>query len=537
MSATETDGMRTLVVGVDGASLDVLRDRGEEVVPHVTALLETGVSGPLESQIPPWTPSAWPSIYTGVNPGKHGVFGFLAFDGYDWDVVNYTDVKEHAVWELLSEQGYTSVVVNTPVTHPPRAFDGALVPGYVAPEGPACHPPGLLDDVEAELGEYRVYDDGEADDPAEGYETLIRMRGEAFRYLADRFDPDFGFLQFQQTDTVFHEHPGDAALVDAVYAATDREIGATLDACDPDVVLLVSDHGIGPYDGHEFRANSYLRDRGDVTVTAGEGGMPSWSSIARNRLQEGEEGSQPEPSLVERSMALVAKVGLTSQRIESVVRTLGVEDLALTVAPTDAVRAASEQVDFENSRAYVRDRIELGVRINLEGREPSGVVPESEYESVRADLVDALSAVRTPDGEPVFESVRRREEVFDGPYVEDAPDVVVVPDEFDQYLSASLRDEQFGPPAEPWNHKRHGVVAAAGDVDDEASLTGAHLFDIAPTVLATFGLPASDRMDGLPLPVVDRVGAEAYPEYEGETTATDDEAVEARLEDLGYLER
>jgi len=156
---------------------------------------------------------------------------------------------------------------------------------------------------------------------------------------------------------------------------------------------------------------------------------------------------------------------------------------------------------------------------------------------VRADLVDALSAVRTPDGEPVFESVRRREEVFDGPYVEDAPDVVVVPDEFDQYLSASLRDEQFGPPAEPWNHKRHGVVAAAGDVDDEASLTGAHLFDIAPTVLATFGLPASDRMDGLPLPVVDRVGAEAYPEYEGETTATDDEAVEARLEDLGYLER
>ena len=536
MSERHSDGMRTLVVGIDGASLDVLADRGEDVVPNVTELMSSGVSSALESQIPPWTPSAWPSIYTGVNPGKHGVFGFLRFDGYDWDVVNYTDVREHTVWELLSQHGYTSVVVNAPVTHPPRSFDGALVPGYVAPEDPDCHPPGLLDDLKAELGEYRLYDDGDAEG-AEGYEELVEMRGEAFRYLADRFDPDFGFLQFQQSDTVFHERPGEDDVIDAVYAAVDREVGATLEACDPDVVFVVSDHGMGPYDGHEFRANSFLRDRGDVTTTTGDGGMPSWSSIARNRLREGEEGGQPDRSLVERSMAVAARVGITSQRIETVVRTLGVEDLVLRVAPTDAVRAASERVDFEESRAYVRDRIELGVRINLEGREPEGVVPEAEYESVRTDLMDALSAVRTPDGEPVFDAVLRREDVYDGPYVEEAPDIVVVPDRFDQYLSASLRDEQFGPPSEPWNHKLHGVVAAAGDVDTSASLTGAHVFDVAPTVLATFGVPASDRMDGLVLPVADRAGIEEYPAYEGGDVETDDEDVEKRLEDLGYLER
>ena len=541
MSATDFEGMRTLVVGIDGASLDVLADRGEDVVPAITDLLRSGVSGDLESQIPPWTPSAWPSIYTGVNPGKHGVFGFLRFEGYDWDVVNYTDVREHTVWELLSDHGYTSVVVNTPVTHPPSEFDGALVPGYVAPEEPACHPEGLLDELEAEIGEYRVYDDADDrstdEEIAEGYEELVGMRGEAFRYLADEFDPDFGFLQFQQTDTVFHEHPENEAVVDAVYAAADREIAATLEVCDPDVVLLVSDHGIGPYDGHEFRANSFLRDRGDVATTAGEGGMPSWSSIARNRLQDGEEGGQPDPSALERTMSMAAKVGVTSQRIETVVKALGLEDLAVRVAPTDAIRAASEQVDFAESRAYVRDRIELGVRINLEGREPAGVVPESEYESVRAELVDALSAVRTPDGEPVFESVVRREAVFDGPYVEEGPDIVVIPSEFDQYLSASLRDEQFGPPSEPWNHKLDGVVAAVGDVDGSASLTGAHIFDVAPTVLATFGLPAADRMDGLVLPVVDDAGSEPYPEYEGDDVTTEDEAVEDRLEDLGYLER
>jgi len=568
MSDGTCDGLRTLLIGIDGASHEVLAERGESVVPNLTELLDSGTSGELESQLPPWTPSAWPSLYTGVNPGKHGVYGFLAFEGHDWDVVDYADVKSHALWELLSQRGYTSVVVNVPVTHPPRAFDGALVPGYVAPERPACHPQGLLEEIDAAIGEYRVYDD--STDPRddrveriESYEGLIASRGDAFRYLADRFDPDFGFLQFQQTDTVFHESPEDDRVVDAVYAAADREIGATIDACDPDVVLVASDHGIGPYDGHEFRANSFLRDRGDVTTTVGEGGMPSWTSIARNRLQgeaadrtggaDGTAGSGTDasPSVLERSLSAAARVGITSQRIERVVKRLGIEEYVLQIAPADAVRAAAEQVDFRSSRAYVRDRIELGVRINLAGREPDGVVPEADYERVRGELIDALAAVETPDGDPVFDRVEPREAVFEGPYLDDAPDLVVVPSEFDQFLSASLHDEQFGPPSEPWNHKLEGVIAAAGDVDDSVALgtdadgrPEAHLFDVAPTVLATFGLPAAERMDGEVLPVVEQLGVEAYPPYEpatdghsARTAASDDSPVEDRLAELGYLER
>ena len=542
MTESARDGLRTLVVGIDGATLDILAERGEDVVPTISGLLEDGATGRLESQLPPWTPSAWPSVYTGVNPGKHGVFGFLRFEGYDWDIVNYTDVKEHTLWELLSEQGLTSVVVNAPVTHPPSSFEGALVPGYISPADPECHPPGLLDELREELGDYRLYDDTKLDGASEreridAYANLVEMRGEAFRYLAGEHDPAFGFLQFQQTDTVFHEYPEDDAVVDGVFAAVDREVEATLDACDPDVVLLVSDHGLGRYDGHEFRVNSFLRERGDVVATAGGGGMPSWASIARNRLRDGEEGGQHDPSAVERAMSMAAKVGLTSQRLGAIVQRLGLENVVLKVVPADAVRAGTEHVDFANSRAYMRDRIELGLRINLAGREPEGVVPEADYESVRTDLMDALSAVRTPDGGPVFDAVMRREDVFEGPYVEDAPDVVVVPASFDQYLSASLRAETFGPPSEPWNHKLHGIFCATGDVDVEADVTGAHLLDIAPTALASLGVPASDRMDGRTLPVVEEVGREAYPPYEGVDEATDDRDMEARLADLGYLER
>lgn len=535
---TDTD-LRTLLVGIDAACERVLEPLfAADELPTLASLFASGTSGPLESQLPPWTASAWPSLYTGMNPGKHGVFSFLSFEGYDWDVVNGGDVNEFALWELLGRRGYASVVVNVPVTHPPGPFDGALVPGYTAPEDATSHPAGLLEDVRDERGSYRIYGETGLDDASEAkreYEELIRSRGETFRLLVDDFDPDFGFLQFQQTDTVFHEHPNDRRLVDAVFAAVDDEIAKTLEATAPDVVFVVSDHGIGPYDGHEFRVNSFLRDEGYLETTAGTGGMPSWQSIARERLRD--ESGTGTPSLVARGMRPLSRVGITSQRIAAVVDKLGLGSTVRRIAPTDVIRAGTETVDFERSTAYLRDRIEMGVRLNLAGREPAGSVDPDEYETVRSTVIEALESVRTPDGSPVFESVAPREDVFHGPYLEDAPDIVTVPSQFDQYLSASVRFEPFGPPSEPWNHKLHGVVAIAGDVDVAAPIDGAHLLDVAPTVLATMGVPVSDRMDGRVLPVVEDPGVDTYPEYTGERVETESAAVEAHLADLGYLEQ
>jgi len=534
--------MRTLLIGIDAACsrvLDPLFDAG--VTPTLQGLFEDGVSGTLDSQIPPWTPSAWPSLYTGVNPGKHGSYSFLSFDGYDWDVVNRSDIDEYALWELLDQRGHSSVVVNVPVTHPPAEIDGAIVPGYTAPEEPDCHPEGTLAAVREELGDYRIYGERSVDDPIDDqlaeYRELTRMRGRAFRYLADEHDPDFGFVQFQQTDTVFHEHPGEWNLVEGIYEAVDEEVAAILEAHDPDNVIVVSDHGMGEYEGYEFRVNEFLDERGFVERTAGDGGMPSWSSIARKELQEGDREDDPDPTTLERSLAVAAKFGVTSQRLQAVVERLGLTEFVLDHVSTDAVRAASEQVDFERSTAYMRSRIELGVRINLRGREPSGVVPPDEYDAVRDRLISALRSVETPDGDPMFDAVVPRERLFEGERLEDAPDVVTIPADFDNFLSASLRGEQFAPPSEPWNHKIDGTFAAAGDAVDDATPAAAHLFDVAPTVLATMGVPASDRMDGTAMPFVESSGTTEYPAYDSDAdVATDDADVEQQLTSLGYLE-
>ncbi|RKD97396.1 alkaline phosphatase family protein [Halopiger aswanensis] len=531
--------LRTLLVGIDAACDRVLAPMFEDGdLPALESIYEQGASSPLESQIPPWTASAWPSLYTGKNPGKHGVFGFLSFDGYDWDVVNASDVRERALWELLSEHGITSVVVNVPVTHPPREFDGALIPGYTAPENPDCHPSGLLADVRDELGEYRVYPDEDAADLGAAYADCARMRGEAFRYLADRFDPEFGFVEFQGTDSIFHEEPENDAAIRTIYRQVDRQLAEILETHDPDTVIVASDHGMGPYDGYEFRINDYLHEEGLVETENGGEGMPTWATVRDDNLKQGEDSTEYDPGPAERAMATAAKAGLTSQRIGALLERLGVYDLVAAYAPTGLVNAGATQVDFPESTAYVRSRIELGVRLNLEGREPNGVVPQEEYETVRTRVIDALRSVTTPDGEPVFETVRPREEFFHGPESEHAVDIVAIPADFEHFLSATLRDEPFGPPSEPWNHKLEGTFAARGAaIDSTADLGEPHLFDVAPTVLASLGVPIDDRMDGQPLPCVDSTGTQSYSRADNQdAVATADEAVEDRLADLGYLE-
>jgi len=533
--------MQTLLIGLDAACFPVLQplfDDGE--LPNLEAIFKQGATDSLESQIPPWTASAWPSLYTGMNPGKHGVFDFLRFNGYDWSIVNATDIRQRTLWEYADEAGLTSVVVNAPVTSPPPAVSGAIIPGYLASEDPTCHPEGILNDVREAVGDYRVYAQREtAEDGGEerfaDYLELAQMRGEAFQYLAERFDPEFGFIQFQKTDAVFHDYPGDDEKVRRIYRTVDDQIGGIRGACNPETIIVASDHGMGEYDGYEFRANQLLHDEGFVETTTEGHGVPSWFQIKDEELTQGDKQSSGHPVL-ERLATTAARVGLTYQRGKAVLERLGLAEFVGRRLPVGAVFAASDAVDFESSLAYLRSPSELGIRLNVAGREPNGVVSAADYETVRRELISLLSTVETPDGEPVFEEVVPRDAYIHGPYAEEAVDIVAVPTGFQHGLSA-LIGERFADP-EPWNHKRDGVIAIVGPgIEPQPTLGGPHLFDVAPTVLATLGIEPAAMMDGEPIPVVNSPPACEYHNYRTQAqTTTEDSDIAERLSDLGYLE-
>jgi predicted AlkP superfamily phosphohydrolase/phosphomutase len=202
-----------------------------------------------------------------------------------------------------------------------------------------------------------------------------------------------------------------------------------------------------------------------------------------------------------------------------------------------------------------------GLRINLRGREPEGIVaPGGEYEALRHELRAALNRLIDPgSGRSPVDRVYLAEELYEGPYLQAAPDLIVEPQrenddpEANYLLDGSVDDptsELFGP-ADPYsgNHALDGILMAAGpDVGAGQWIEDAHITDIAPTVLAALALGIPERMDGRVLsglfepgraPEARPIAGDQQVDLGVEAEPFNDEdslAVERRLRDLGYLD-
>ncbi|MFC6718622.1 alkaline phosphatase family protein [Natrialbaceae archaeon GCM10025810] len=529
-----------LVVGLDGVPFRYL-DRFDDRLPTIRRLRETGFEAPLESIHPPWTGCAWPSMYTGVDPSHHGVYDFFDFRGTypdDADVITRQDVRAPAVWEYLTERDRRSVVVNVPVTHPATELEGVLLPGYLAPEDEEGYPPGIRAELSSAVGrEYRIYSEHEtaskSAEKIDGYERLIRHRAEAAAHLLETEPWDFAFVQVQKTDAVFHNSDSERDFR-RIYEAADDLIARLIDACEEEPnVIVCSDHGIGPVTGHTVYVNELLRENGYIETT---------SEATRATLAElkgdGTADERPVDEAVARLAALGQRVGVTPASVYRAAERVGLETVLERVVPEDVQRSAMPGIDWRNSKAFCRRASELGIRINLEGRDPDGVVPQARYEEVRDDVIDLLSSLEVEPGEPAFEFVERREEVYDGPYAEDACDVLFRPTDMNNYVSAELAGRRTIP-VDTYNHKRTGVLVAAGpDVESGTGETRS-LLDVAPAIFSLLGEPVPERMQGeVPAPLastsVDRAPYDATVGAD-ETYEQDQTEVTERLSDLGYL--
>jgi predicted AlkP superfamily phosphohydrolase/phosphomutase len=536
---------RTVVLGFDALSMDYL---AEFDLPNFESLMEEGTVAPLQSTFPPWTGSAWPSMYTGTEPGHHGVYSFFDFDGGypdEAELITRNDVSAPALWNYLSEAGVSSAMLNMPVTHPAEPTEGVLVPGYLAPEATSGYPAGIREELSEALGEeYRIYATEETGDASEemlqGYVDLIDLRRRAARTLLATHDPDVAILQVQKTDTVFHQFD-DPDAFRRVYQAADRFLGGVLDVVPDDAnVIVCSDHGIGPTRGYNIYVNQILRDAGLVQSTR-DGKTPTFE---RNKSRlAGDDGGQDadgQHTIGSRAVSglatVLAGVGVQPGDVYSVAANVGVDGVLKQLFDTDSI---ARHVDWAASKAYCRRGPELGVRINLDGREPDGVVSRDKYGAVRERVIQTLSGVETPGGDPAFDWVRRREAVYEGARAEDACDVLFQPAGMNHMVATNLLGKWFVP-IDMYNHKREGVFVATGpDINADVSLDRPSLTDVAPVIMALAGCTIPDRMTGsvptdlLGVPAVVDVYDDV--EYGSASDATQDDEVEARLEDLGYL--
>jgi predicted AlkP superfamily phosphohydrolase/phosphomutase len=213
-----------------------------------------------------------------------------------------------------------------------------------------------------------------------------------------------------------------------------------------------------------------------------------------------------------------------------------------------------QTLDWAHTQAYPGLPSENGIFLNVQGREPAGLVRSDDYEPLRSEIIVALQAWTDPRrSQPVMAAVHRREEVYHGPYVDRAPDIVFEPRPGYKVThlpgeGALLSDVSA---ALHGFHEREGIFMAVGPGIRAGALAEApSIEDVAPTVLYLLGLSVPEDMDGrvltelFPLellaarPVQRGAAGKAGPETPSRSPYSEAEArqIEHRLRDLGYLE-
>ncbi|GAB7010667.1 alkaline phosphatase family protein [Halorubrum trueperi] len=432
------DDERVVFLGIDGVPYDLVKDH-PDVFENLTEIAETGSAGRLESIVPPESSACWPSLTTGKNPGSTGVYGFQdrEIDSYETYVPMGSHVKATRLWDRVTDEGRDATVLNVPVTFPPSTRIQRQVSGFLSPDVDSASSDDAVRRV-LEDNDYRIdvdaklgHDDDKTAFVENAHETLD-ARHDVFTHYLAKDDWDLFFGVFMSTDRVNHFLFGD-------YANDGENKAAFLDF-------------YRALDGYIGEIRDSLDDDTTLIVASDHGFTELEWEVNCNRF--------------------LADEGWLSYD--------GDEHDSLS------------DIDDE-TRAY--SLIPGRFYLNLEGREPEGVVPESEYEAVREELRSDLESLTGPDGRQVCKRIVKGETVFDGEHDEIAPDLVVIPaDGFD--LKSGFGDKEAVFTEGPRNgmHKFENSLLYATDPD--LDVDGANLFDVAPTILDLMDVESDATLDG-----------------------------------------
>lgn len=553
------DTPKLMIIGLDGADWDIIDPFLQQgKLPVLKELIKNGTHGPMHSTIPPVTPCAWTTAYTGVNPGRHGIYDFVDFYCGSTQIPLTSGGQRRCptFMQICSEAGLSVGVLNAPWTYPPDDVDGYVVSGMDTPEfGPQiAGPQEVYREIVDLVGEYELEpvkhlwyrDNARVEDIDDETQKLKEV---ALSLIANR-PTDIFMMVFTITDQVQHGFVGNRKLQSVtgtvyedvvlhVYECVDVALGEILQAAGDDVpVLLVSDHGGAAFE-RLVSFDAVLKELGFLALDNQQRGIRSRLKRALWGLGYRVKSVIPDPFLnLIRKSAAGARDAISS-------------DLQVP------------GVDWANTKAIPMPSYGM-IRVNVKGRDPAGIVEAgAEYEATCDEIADALLQYRDPlDGEAVFKEVFRARDIYDGPHISGAPDLVAMRSStrFHMFSPISVEEKTLNalkPPITPRDptytgtHAPEGIFVASGPGFASGGQTGdLHLQDFAPTVLAALGVPIPKYMDGQIIKKAFKDGffAEKEPEYtdtqifaespdEARTTYTEEEskAVQERLRNLGYF--
>lgn len=570
MSA-QSNGPDVLVVGIDGGTFDLIEPWANEGrLPTFKRLLETGCRGRLESTKPPVTAPAWTTFMTGKNPGKHGLYNFVepVPDSYEMRYTNTRSRLATSIWSILSDAGKRVGAVNVPMTYPPEAVDGFMISGMDAPgdSGKITHPPDLYTELSNVFGKVsrqlvhlgHLKTDAQKDHLLAELEKIDSHYLRVTTWLLDRRPVNVMMIVLTSTDTVQHffwndmdpGHPrhdpekakkyGNAIL--EVYQRTDSILSKLTERLPEDGALIVmSDHGFQGTSAKHVRVNNWLEEIGVLKYK--ETSKSGYHALFHRAVKFAD--GVLKKTLTPGQKAKVASLFPKLRR------------------KWEARYTGLTNIDWTKTKAYAYEALALpsGIWLNRKGVKPEGIVSDQEYEKVIEYLTGRLYELRDPKtGDPLISRVYRKTELYNGPYLDFAPDLTLgwwegVTFEGKPSSSGSETVEYRGdepPSAGEWSgtHSLEGILILNGKpFHQNMKLENPNIADIAPTLCYLMGVPVFEDMDGRVLLESFRDEFKASreivtakekdgPKGPREDTYLEEESSEInqRLRDLGYIE-
>ena len=531
--------MKILVIGLDAATMDLIEPwAAAGHLPTLARLMREGVSARLTSTPNMHSASAWTSILTGLNPGRHGLFVFSDRDFATGKQVFFKggDRTGELISSHLSRHSLTSGFLNVPMTYPAQCEPGGfMVSGLDAPslnERAFC-PAELHDELFSRFPKYcfapaglgEVMKAGRVSEAIAEWTDLIEIQTAAAEYLMTSHQVDFFMTVYTASDWAGHnlwDASAEATPLLEIYCALDGAIARLLKHLNDEAqIYVISDHGMGHHTGASYHLAEWLEAHGYMV-----------RGRSRTRHSFVGAGRRAARTLLPASVRERVKAGIG-------------EDLVGRLQ-------ASEKDSFYSSVAWHRSvaYTEPGrhvININLEGRNADGIVQASDYEEVCSKIIENLSNWSDTQGHRVVDRVVRREEVYSGPFTNRASDLYVYWNSAADFPEPpdEVRDRGFW-----WSgdHRPDGILICKGPgIQSNTQIDSPTVYDLVPTMMYGANLPVPGDLDGRPIQSVftnEFTAAhplridQAAPGGEANRTplsSEEEQLIEEKLRGLGYL--
>lgn len=447
----QVTAVRVMILGLDCAPPALVFERYADSLPHLSALRERGTWGPLRSSEPPITVPAWACMTSGRDPGELGLYGFRnrrRDRSYDLRVASSKDVRPKRLWDRASDAGLRASSLFVPLTSPVTPIRGTMVGCFLSDGTKTFFPPNKATAFEERFGPYQSdVSDFRSDELGRIFDELDAMRTQ----------------HFSMAKAVWVEEKPDFMMM--------VEMG-------PDRLHHAAWHHMDPASAR-YEAGNPWEDKARAYYSALDASVGEMLSVAGDAcvMVVSDHGAR----------SMVAGVALND-----LLRELGWLTLLREPNGIEPLRSC---VDWSKTRAWAEGGYYARLFLNVEGREPSGVIPAATQRSAEDELAVALERALAPRGIDV-RAVRPRDA-----YAEthgEPPDLMVYLGDLAYralgtvgHPDVVVANNDTGP--DGCNHDWNGIFLGAGPgLEPRGRIEGASLYDIAPTALGCLGLPHDD---------------------------------------------